>query len=135
MYDKETKLWTTFSTHTVKQSFHALERIAIFDDRVWFGGSQGNRAIYSCKINGTDWQSISSKDRLPPGGNVFVGIFATEPYNDRLLLGTYGLMVMDVDGNFTTYKLRSGYAVTKLLPLPSEVWIGTRQGLVVLKNP
>ena len=131
VYDKQENLWTYLPKNF---SFYSIETIAILNDRVWFGAREGNRAIFSCDINGSDWRAISGKDGLPE-----MSIFAMETYGNRLLLGTYGLMIMDNDGSLATYGLRSGhhwnFAVTELLRLSNQIWIGTRRGIKILKMP
>lgn len=131
IYDKQKNLWTI---HPQEFSFYSIETIAILNDRVWVGASEGNNSVFSCNLNGDDWKAISGKDSLPE-----TSVFAMKTYNNRLLLGTYGLMIMDTEGNLVTYNLRSGqewdFAVTEILPLSDQIWIGTREGIRILKIP
>ncbi len=131
VYNQQDNRWMSLPN---SGSFYSIESVAAFNDRLWFGGREGNRAIYSCNLDGSDWRVISNKDGLPE-----TSIFAIETNGDRLLLGTYGLMVLDNEGSLTTYGLRSGhhwnFAATELLGLANQIWIGTRHGVKILKLP
>lgn len=131
VYNQQDNRWMSLPNNG---SFYSIESVAAFNDRLWFGGREGNRAIYSCNLDGSDWRVISNKDGLPE-----TSIFAIETNGDHLLLGTYGLMVLDNEGSLTTYALRSGhswkFAATELLGLANQIWIGTRHGVKILKLP
>jgi tetratricopeptide (TPR) repeat protein len=131
VYNQQDNRWMSLPN---SGSFYSIESVAAFNDRLWFGGREGNRAIYSCNLDGSDWRVISNKDGLPE-----TSIFAIETNGDHLLLGTYGLMVLDNEGSLTTYGLRSGhhwnFAATELLGLANQIWIGTRHGVKILKIP
>jgi hypothetical protein len=131
VYNQQENRWMSLPN---SGSFYSIESVAAFNDRLWFGGREGNRAIYSCNLDGSDWRVISNKDGLPE-----TSIFAIETNGDHLLLGTYGLIVLDNEGSLTTYGLRSGhrwnFAATELLGLANQIWIGTRRGVKILKLP
>ena len=131
VYNQQENRWMSLPN---SGSFYSIESVAAFNDRLWFGGREGNRAIYSCNLDGSDWKVISNKDGLPE-----TSIFAIETNGDHLLLGTYGLIVLDNEGSLTTYGLRSGhhwnFAATELLGLVNQIWIGTRHGVKILKLP
>lgn len=131
VYNQQDNRWMSLPN---SGSFYSIESVAAFNDRLWFGGREGNRAIYSCNLDGSDWRVISNKDGLPE-----TSIFAIETNGDHLLLGTYGLMVLDNEGGLTTYGLRSdhhwNFAATELLGLANQIWIGTRHGVKILKIP
>ena len=139
MYDKEANTWKHFSKSQTGRSFHTFECLTLFNDRLWFGSREGNKAIYSCDPNGENWRSISTNEGLPPEGGKFVGIFDMTCLDDRLVLGSYGVVLMDASRAFEAFKYRSGrewhFAVTKLLPAGEDLWVATRKGIRIMKNP
>jgi len=150
MYDKEKNLWAHIST--------VIRHIAVFEDKVWFSSSSFNtydcpeeralfsskspakfrlerRSVFSCEINGDNWQRVSIKDGLSEAE-----IYAMD---SDLLLGTYILKNLYLSGSVGynyAYKLPCGLwvdsEVTKVLPLSAnEIWIGTSHGVKILKMP
>ena len=125
-------------------------------NKVWFSSSKfqnpesatkqytfilKDRAIFSSDFNGENWQSFSIKDGLPKAE-----ISAMSTYKNQLLLGSsedmelHGLMIMDEDGKFDVYgwnsTCRPDCGITEILSVfPNEIWVGTREGLRILRVP
>ena len=126
-YNTQKNTWKIYPTDI---SFYSLETIAVFNQRIWFGAWEGNNFILSCNYDGSDWKSISGKENIPE-----TGIFSMKATDDKLLLGTYGLMTLDINDKLSAYGLRSGFTITDILPFSDQIWIGTHNGIKILRIP
>ncbi len=106
--------------------------IAAGADRVWFGADQfdppGPRCgIRHCNLQGDDWQTLAQVDGLPD-----IAITSMAEDAGRLLLGSYGFMILDPAGkSFTTCDLRTetskcSYVVSSVLAANGRLWMARR---------
>jgi len=148
MYDPATNQWRRYDQAFFRRQGNAamqyftdyLDVVAVTGDRVWFGSygfantPEEARGIASCNLQGEDWRMTAQSDGLPESV-----VFAFTEKNGTLICGTYGIELRQPDGTFIGYSLRKSgaptFTVTTLRLVDDALWIGTADGVKVMKLP
>jgi len=133
-YDIRADRWQTLR----REHYAHFTSIEVCANRIWFGADQYNTpgpksGILNCNLAGEDWKTLSREDGLPD-----LGIHAMATDHERLILGTYGLMILEPERkHFTAFDLRKtidgshwGISPRAVLIVGNEIWIGARESVL-----
>jgi ligand-binding sensor domain-containing protein len=127
-YDLEANHW---SQRPSSNHFTSIEACA---GCIWFGADQFSPpgplcGILHCDLRGEDWQILRQVDGLPD-----IAVTAMAESRGKLLLGTYGFMMLDpAQKTFSTCDMRKeqskwSYVVSSLLVANGRLWMACRGG-------